>query len=96
MAAADVLGKMGKRATNVIPAFRQIVAMHGIDQKENTETEVQGAAVAALIQMDDQTSDSCVDKILEKQNTNWNAYALATFFSAHQRCPCRPAIGECI
>jgi len=91
-AAAMVLCKMGMRATNAIPALRQIVAMRGAYQKENYETAVQGAAIAALIQMKDQTLDSCVDKILEKQNTNWSAYAMATLYLHTNEAPVVPRL----
>jgi hypothetical protein len=93
-ATASVLCIMGKRATNAIPALRQIVAVRGTHQDAHYETAVHGAAIAALIQMEGQTLDSCVNKILDKQNTNWNASALAMMYLHTSAAPAVPRLAR--
>jgi hypothetical protein len=79
-ASASTLGRIGVRAQSAVPALRKCVEQSKAYQKSNGETWVQNAAIAALIQLEAETLDSCIDKILDKQNTNWNAYAMATLY----------------
>lgn len=76
-AAATVLARLGSRAKPAVPALRACAAPRG---KSSRDTFARSTAVAALVLLEADSLDSCMDKLVDPKNPDWLVYALATLY----------------
>ena len=68
--ALHILGKLGSLSKPAIPSLRKL-AHDPVNSSGSNDWWVQGAAMATLILLGDESLDSCIDQLLDPKNHDW-------------------------
>lgn len=93
-AAAVVLGWLGSRASNAIPALENLSRLH--DPESDTAESDRGSAIAALILIRHDSMETCARNSLDLSNPDRNDYGDAIVFLGTNAAPCVPIFVDAI
>ena len=93
--AAVILGRLGSRATNAVPALEYLIRYHKGDANE-TDSAVKGSAIAALILIRHEPVDACARKAVDGTNLASKDYLYAIFFLRTNAAPGVPIFAEAV